>query len=149
MTTNHKQQIFFRVNVGSCSLLLIFVILCLISFATLSIVSSNADTKLSNRVAERTTAYYEACNQAERSIADLDSFLSEAYSSYSSADDYYAAVGYNKSYTISISDLQSLSVSVDILYPEEEGMPFYRITSWQVINSEALEYDNDVNFFIQ
>ena len=35
-------------NIGSASILLVFVILCLVSFAVLSIVSANADSKLSN-----------------------------------------------------------------------------------------------------
>ena len=59
-------------NIGSASILLVFVILCLVSFAVLSIVSANADSKLSARVLERTTAYYAACNQAEEQIASLD-----------------------------------------------------------------------------
>ena len=52
-------------NIGSASILLVFVILCLVSFAVLSIVSANADSRLSTRVLERTTAYYDACNQAD------------------------------------------------------------------------------------
>ena len=59
-------------NIGSASILLVFVILCLVSFAVLSIVSANADSKLSARVLERTTAYYAACNQAEQSLAGMD-----------------------------------------------------------------------------
>ena len=46
-------------NIGSASILLVFVILCLVSFAVLSIVSANADSRLSTRVLERTTAYYD------------------------------------------------------------------------------------------
>ena len=38
----------FSMNIGSASILLVFVILCLVSFAVLSIVSANADSKLSN-----------------------------------------------------------------------------------------------------
>lgn len=132
----------FQVHVGSSSILLIFVILCLISFATLSIVSANADAKLSRRVAERTTAYYEACNQAQADIAILDDTLAAAYADSLDEEEYFAAVGEQKSYTIPISDLQTLSVTLDILYPTVSGDPFYRITSWQVISdSSQLEED--------
>lgn len=62
-------------NIGSASILLVFVILCLVSFAVLSIVSANADSRLSTRVLERTTAYYDACNQAEQSLAGMDNTL--------------------------------------------------------------------------
>lgn len=134
----------FHVNVGSSSILLIFVILCLISFATLSIVSANADAKLSRRVAERTTAYYEACNQAQADIARIDSALAAVYADSFDEDEYFMVVGHKKNYMVAISDLQTLSVTLDILYPQQEGDPFYRIASWQVItDSSDLEDEED------
>lgn len=133
----------FQVHVGSSSILLIFVILCLISFATLSIVSANADAKLSRRVAERTTAYYEACNQAQADIAALDGTLAAAYADSLDAEEYFAAIGEQKSYTIPISELQTLSVTLDILYPTTPGEPFYRITSWQVVSDSSQLNENE------
>ena len=62
--SNSSKKKQFGMNIGSASILLVFVILCLVSFAVLSIVSANADSRLSTRVLERTTAYYDACNQA-------------------------------------------------------------------------------------
>lgn len=133
----------FHVNVGSSSILLIFVILCLISFATLSIVSANADAKLSRRVAERTAAYYEACNQAQEDIASIDRTLAAVYAESFDEDEYYMAVGHRKTYLVAISDLQTLSVTLDILYPRQEGDPFYNITSWQVITDASGVEDED------
>lgn len=127
----------FHVNVGSSSILLIFVILCLISFATLSIVSANADAKLSRRVVERTTAYYEACNQAQADIASIDDTLASVYADSFDEEEYFMAVGHKKTYSVSISDLQTLSVTLDILYPVQDGDPFYRITSWQVLTDSS------------
>ncbi len=137
MSFQKKSEPEFHINVGSSSILLIFVILCLISFATLSIVSANADAKLSRRVTERTTAYYEACNQAQADIANMDDTLASVYADSLDEEDYFAAVGHNKSYRIPISDLQTLSVTLDILYPTASGDPFYRITSWQVISNDT------------
>lgn len=133
----------FHVNVGSSSILLIFVILCLISFATLSIVSANADAKLNRRVAERTAAYYEACNQAQEDIASIDRTLAAVYAESFDEDEYYMAVGHRKTYLVAISDLQTLSVTLDILYPQQEGDPFYSITSWQVITDASGVDDED------
>ena len=65
----------FGMNVVTSSILLIFVTLCLVSFATLSLVSANADRKLSTKVADRTVAYYNACNKAEESIASIDATI--------------------------------------------------------------------------
>ena len=135
----------FHVNVGSSSILLIFVILCLISFATLSIVSANADAKLSRRVVERTTAYYEACNQAQADITSLDDTLAAIYADSFDEEEYFMAVGHKKTCTFTISDLQTL----DILYPRQEGDPFYRITSWQVLtDSSDMEEDEGAPLLI-
>lgn len=136
----------FRVNVGTSSILLIFIILCLVAFATLSIVSANADYKLSRKVADRTSAYYEAANQAEKYIASIDKTLQSVYSSAESEEAYFSTVGHTKSYLIPISDLQGLSITLDILYPTEEEEPFYHITSWQVITTGELEYEQSYNF---
>ena len=125
-------------NIGSASILLVFVILCLVSFAVLSIVSANADNKLSARVLERTSAYYAACNQAEQSLAGMDNTLRRIYASSDSEDAYFASVGHGKSYVIPISDLQSLQVTIDSLYPQTDDDSFYRITAWQILNTEEL-----------
>ena len=135
--SSRKKQ--FGMNIGSASILLVFVILCLVSFAVLSIVSANADSKLSARVLERTTAYYNASNQAEQSLAGMDKTLRRMYESTDSEEAYFAAVGHGKSYVIPISDLQTLQVTIEILYPQEAGDPFYQITAWQVLNTEELK----------
>ena len=129
--SSRKKQ--FGMNIGSASILLVFVILCLVSFAVLSIVSANADSKLSARVLERTTAYYAACNQAEQSLAGMDKTLQRMYASSDSEEAYFVAVGHGKSYVIPISDLQTLQVTIEILYPESDEDTFYRITAWQVL----------------
>ena len=126
-------------NIGSASILLVFVILCLVSFAVLSIVSANADSKLSTRVLERTTAYYTACNQAEQSLAGMDHSLRHIYESSDSEEAYFASVGHGKSYVIPISDLQSLQVTIEILYPGTAEDSFYKITAWQVLNTDELQ----------
>lgn len=137
--SNSSKKKQFGMNIGSASILLVFVILCLVSFAVLSIVSANADSKLSSRVLERTTAYYDACNQAEQSLAGMDKTLQRIYASSESEEAYFASVGHVKSYMIPISDLQSLQVTIEILYPLSADDTFYRITAWQVLNTEKLQ----------
>lgn len=135
--SSKKKQ--FGMNIGSASILLVFVILCLVSFAVLSIVSANADSKLSTRVLERTTAYYTACNQAEQSLAGMDHTLRRIYESSDSEETYFASVGHGKSYVIPISDLQSLQVTIEILYPGTAEDSFYKITAWQVLNTDEMQ----------
>lgn len=135
----------FGTGVGSSSILVIFVILCLVSFATLSIVSANADYKLSSKVLNRSTAYYEATNQAEHSLAQLDKTLQNIYENSSSEEEYFNSVGENKSFAIPISDLQTLEICVKILYPKTAEETFYQIKSWQVVVTGDLDYESTLN----
>jgi len=130
---NHQKTPSFGLNIGSSSILLIFVLLCLICFAALAIISAKADSNLTHKVLDRTTAYYNACNEAEKTLAVIDNTLADVYEASADADEYFATVGHNKSYTIPISDLQSLQITIEILYPESNNDTFYRITSWQVL----------------
>lgn len=128
----------FGLNIGSSSILLIFVLLCLVSFATLSIISAKADNKLSQKVLDRTAAYYEACNEAELALAGIDSTLANVYTTSADAEEYFATVGHSKSYSITISDLQTLQVNIEILYPEAGDDTFYKITSWQILTTSEI-----------
>lgn len=71
-----KQQSYF-VNIGSSSLLVIFLILCLVTFAILSLSSAKSDYTFSERLAEHKRAYYEASSRAEDIVAEIDSILYE------------------------------------------------------------------------
>ena len=44
---------------GFSSILLIFVMICIVTFATLTLVTANSDYKLSKKVAAKSTSYYE------------------------------------------------------------------------------------------
>ena len=138
---NHKSK-GFGMNVGTSSILLIFVTLCLVSFATLSLVSANADRKLSAKVADRTVAYYNACNKAEESIASIDATLKQVYSQVEGPEEYFTQVGHSKTYAIPISELQTLIVHLSILYPENSSGSFYEINPWKIITTGALDYDD-------
>ena len=60
------------IGVGSASVLIIFVLLCLTVFATLSLVSAQADLRLAERAAETTAAWYEADGRAAEFLCALD-----------------------------------------------------------------------------
>ena len=135
---NNKSKFSFGLNIGSSSVLLVFVLLCLVFFAALSIISANADNKLSKKVLERTTAYYEACNEAELALTELDNALVDTYRNTADKTAYFSKVGHEKSYSFSISDLQTLNVSVEIKYPATNDDTFYQITSWKVITNETI-----------
>ena len=45
------------IHIGFSSILMVFTMLCLVTFATLSLITANSDYRLSLKVAEKTTAY--------------------------------------------------------------------------------------------
>jgi len=140
-----KNKNHYGINVGSSSILMIFVILCLVSFAALSIISANADYKLTEKIADRTKAYYNACNEAEETLSSFDKALHNHYKKSLSEEEYFAAVGKNKSFIIQISDIQSLQVELTVNYPESIDTPLYQIDAWQVITTGELDYDDSLN----
>jgi hypothetical protein len=66
-------------NVGGSSILVIFVLLCLTTFATLSMVSANADYRLTKRTSQAARDYYGADTRAEELYAQIDGVLRELY----------------------------------------------------------------------
>ena len=99
----NRQGSRFRLHAGTASILLVFVTLCLISFAVLSLVNANADLRLSKKIAERNTAYYEAVSEAERFLAEADTTLLHADGKTQTTE---------ITRTWRISDIQSLRVTV-------------------------------------
>jgi hypothetical protein len=64
-----------KVGAGVSSMLMIFVVLCLTTFAVLSFVTANADRRLTLKTEATASEYYEADAQAEEVLAQLDGEL--------------------------------------------------------------------------
>lgn len=96
----------FHLNIGTSSILFTFVILCLVSFAVLSLVSAVSDYRLSTNVAENTTAYYQACGEIESQLSQLDEELRLLYESGISRVGYFEKEGKHRSFAYPISDIQ-------------------------------------------
>lgn len=131
----------YGVNVGSSSILIIFVVVCLVCFAALSIVSANSDFKMTRKMADREIAYYTACNDAYQALYDIDMTLQSLYESVDAEEEFYIQAGTQKSFAYPVSDIQSLQVTITIQYPKNDQEPFYEITEWRVITTGMLEYD--------
>ncbi|MCH4190830.1 MAG: hypothetical protein LKF52_00870 [Butyrivibrio sp.] len=142
-----KKGLKYSMPTGTSSVLLIFMTLCLISFATLSFVNAKADLRLSQKLAVHTTDYYHAVNKAEAFVAASDALLQTVLSDASDSSDYLRrAEKLQLSADFSISDLQSLHVVLTPVYPQKKGDALYRIQSWQVITHEdKIQYDNRLN----
>lgn len=136
----------FSLNIGLPTILLIFVVLCLISFGILSVVSANADWKLSKKLLSRSSSYYQACNEAERFLAEIDTTLYQLYEQNADVSSYQNAVAALPTiYNFPVSDLQELEVTLSFQIPSEYNPTFYRIESWKLISTNNIDYDSGLH----
>lgn len=153
------------IGIGTTSIVLIFVMLCMLTFSVLSLATAQADLRLSRKSAERTTAYYDAENRANDillSVRDCINTYLPASSDASadaakeaSADAFYTAVrkdlegtdgisftdDSHLKYDIALADEQILCVCIELSYEGFSDGQHYRILSW---NTESThEWNNE------
>ena len=145
---------------GTSTLLLIFVSLCLLTFAVLSFLSARADQNLSRKTAERTSAYYEACNQAEDRLGETDRMLEKLWQETANEKAYFQAVRETfedmdfdeesrmLAFSVPLTDTQVLTVTLKLRTPES-GSTFYTITGWKTINTAGWTADTRQNVYVQ
>lgn len=142
-------------NFGFSTILLAFVMICVVTFSALSLVTAYSDYKLSKKVADKNTLYYEAQESAYEKLATIDDLLTKCYQATDNETDYYANVtqliveygtleesslGYILSYQETIAEDQYLSVKLVIHYPSQSTDTFYEILEWKsVYEKEAPE----------
>ena len=135
-------------SVGTSSILVIIVVVCLVCFAGLSIVSANADYQLSRRLAERTSSYYEAASLANEQLSRLDSTLRSVCAECENEEEFRNKIkeSYADSLTFSfpVSDTQALSVAVTPVYPVRENAPVFQVTSFRVVTTTEQELDRSL-----
>lgn len=144
MRTNIKDSEFQ--TIGFSSILVVFVMLALSTFTVLTLVSANADYKLTKTMAEGDTAYEEASNRAKTRVAELDRLLAERYETGGMLP--ASAVrrilpedmametsteGCLVSFTETIDERQDLAV--ELLIPQVPSDGFYQILRWQKTTS--------------
>jgi hypothetical protein len=79
------------IAVGAPSIIVIFVILCLVCFAALSLVSANAEMRLAQRQGENTARWYRADAEAQRRLARLDELIAAGIMNEPGAEETLAA----------------------------------------------------------
>lgn len=139
-------------NFGFSTILLAFVMICIVTIAALSLMTANSDYKLSQKVAEKNSAFYEAEKQAYETLAGIDAILAQAYSHANGANSYYKEVEtsllaldsgtYDRpsgayTYTVPIADHQNLEVTLHIYYPKDAKESFYEIITWKSVYDEV------------
>lgn len=137
------------INIGTSFLLITFIILCMIIFSVLSLSSALKDVQYSKKNAARTTAYYEANNQAEQQLASIDVILHDSDTFKSCLEQLEANDNltlYTDStmaqatltYIVSIDEDEALQVILTLHSKEisdSETTIGYTVTAWNTIST--------------
>lgn len=113
------------INIGTASMIVILIGLNFAVLAALAVASAQNDYRLSKELAEHTTAYYNASNQATKCLLDMESLFEDRNSEGVTA------------FLVPVNDRQNLEV--DIVFGESREE--YEIIRWQVVNSTDWEGD--------
>lgn len=165
-----KQQSYF-VNIGSSSLLVIFLVLCLATFAILTLSSARSDHSFSERLAEHKRTYYEASAKAETVTAGIDEILyltaegidlnsqDDAYGKYLenitaaldgqqiegiSLETQQTEVGCTVSFRVPAGARQELSVMLQVT-DYREHVHYYEVKTWEIVNRDSQETEQPLN----
>jgi hypothetical protein len=137
-------------GVGTVSLLMIWIVLCMGIFAALSLTTAARDYRLSQKLADHTTDYYTAASQAEETLAQVDALLQTAGAPGAITGDLSDLdITWEQqsdtlilSYSVPLGETQALEVDLSVSTVLEAGDPRYTITRWQVVNTSQWQGDN-------
>ena len=130
-----------NLNIGTSSLLLIFIVLSLVSFAVLSLSSALTDKKLTQSNLDRTRSYYEACNMAENKLKEIDGKLYEEYQKTGEIP------GYIDEMTFAINNTQELYVKISTHEPGDDNS-MIDVVKWKVENVTEPVIDDSIKLFV-
>lgn len=155
-------------NIGASSLLVIFLILCLVTFAILTLTSAKSDADFAEKLAHHKMNYYAACNTAESTLDKIDAVLADAWqlsdtdtaavfteietqlTALDSREQLQLSRDFTQSeptisYAVAIDDKQNLCVTLTLTAAPAKGEAYYRISQWQVQSSGEWKGDQTLN----
>ena len=143
MDSRKKQSSFS--SIGITSLVLIFVMLCLLTFSVLSLVTARADLRLSQKIAERTSAYYDAENRANDILLSVISVFYQKLRERLDGQNGILFTGADSlEYEVLLDKEQLLSVSLEISYETYDDGSHYRILAWNTVSTHEWESDGSL-----
>ena len=144
-----------QVQIGTSSLVLIFTVLCLVVFSTLSIANAKVDQKLAEKNQQYVIDYYVGDGKAEEILKEINSKLIEFEKNQGGEEDFqvllkqafgdsYQQGTHLLTYRIDLNKEQFLIVELEILnrIQNQESSKKYMIRKWIVKNKVDYEiYD--------
>lgn len=161
-----KKQRSSFINIGFSSIVMVFIMICLVTFATLSVLTAHSDYRLSQKMADKTDAYYQADATAREMLELIDTKLYDIYVLSSNVDAFYEMISTSDftantpdgvtnitttateestviSYEVPVSEVQTLYVSLKINYPLSGSECFSTITRWQTVTDNAPDEEDE------
>lgn len=152
---DNKETKTVGIQIGISSLLLIFTVVCIVIFCTLSFSSAKADHALAEKALKAAKAYYEADAQGEK----IKKEVNEAILSLSdrSQEDFKRKMKvkfgekYNGNdnvliFVINTAYDQSLNIKLRPVNVAEitSGKQNFKVEEWRIVNNESYEIDTNM-----
>lgn len=147
MENTEKKQ---KGSIGSSTLILIFIVLCLATFALLSLSNAGGDRNLAIKNAEAVRTYYEADSQGELFVQMVDQAVKEVRKETSDQEKQQQKLAeklgnyYNTDSRTAETDIPmdfDQALHVELALDSQEN---YIIRSWRVYNQKDYEIDNKI-----
>ena len=157
--TRKEDKIRFS-NFGFSTILLSFVMICVVTFSALTLVTAHSDYKLSNKVATKTSEYYKAQEQAYERLSVLESLFINCYMASIDSGAYFGRIAAHSTnygtfiksdeacyllFEEPIAENQHLSVKLRICYPESDSDTFFEIVEWKSVYTREAPEDTFLN----
>lgn len=145
-----KQESGYKANIGSSSLILIFIVMCLVTFGMLSLTSSKSDLSLAMRNADAVTEYYRADSEGEAFYEMVSGKVKAACSDAAGSEARLArlkeALGayYRDGVVVTevaMARAQALHIELE---PDLTGEGSVKVAKWKVIQTEDYEIDDSM-----
>ena len=147
-----KQENGYKANLGSPSLILIFIVMCLITFGMLSLSTAKSEHNLAERNASAVTEYYRADGEGEafyqmvlikaakvremsQDPQEWKRLLSQEFGDAHEPD--------RGTVTVNIPMERSQALNIELVFPPE-GKEDIQISKWKVIQTEDYEIDHSM-----
>ncbi|GLC79144.1 short-chain dehydrogenase [Lacrimispora brassicae] len=147
-----KQEKAYKANIGTPSLILIFIVMCLITFGMLSLSAAKSEWNLAERNASAVTEYYRADGEGEAFYQmvlekaaqvrekSLDPQERKQFLTRELGEAYHPEEG---TVTVQIPMERSQALSVELVLQPEEREDIL-ISRWKVIMTEDYEIDDSM-----
>ena len=133
-----KQEIRRKANIGSSSLILIFIVLCLVTFSVLSLGNAKREDALSRRSADSVQEYYRADAAGEAFLQLADQALLKG--DKASLMPYLQSASGTYCTDVTMNAGQALRVELALDWEQKT----YQVLSWKVYHQEDYEIDQSI-----